>query len=46
MNLHRKVILELDPALLKMMGYQELISKIEYIEGMDTFKIETHSARD
>jgi len=46
MNLHRKVILELDPALLKMMGYQELISKIEYIEGMDTFKIETHSASE
>jgi len=29
-----------------MMGYQELISKIEYIEGMDTFKIETHSASE
>ena len=44
--MHRKLILELDPALLKMMGYQELISKIEYIEGMDTFKIETHSASE
>ncbi len=45
-NMHRKVILELDPALLKMMGYQDLLSKIEYIEGMDTFKIETHSASE
>jgi len=40
------VILELDPALLKMMGYQDLLSKIEYIEGMDTFKIESHSASE
>ena len=34
--MHRKVILELDPALLKMMGYQDLLSKIEYIEGTAT----------
>jgi DNA-binding CsgD family transcriptional regulator len=46
MNMHKKVILELDPALLQMMGYQDLLSKIEYIEGMDTFKIETHSASE
>ena len=44
--MHKKVILELDPSLLQMMGYQELLSKIEYIEGMDTFKIETHSASE
>jgi hypothetical protein len=46
MNLHRKVILELDSALLKMMGYQNLLSKIEYIEGTDAFKIETYSASE
>lgn len=40
------MILELDPSLLQMMGYQDLLSKIEYIEGMDTFKIETHSASE
>ena len=44
--MHKKVILELDPSLLRMMGYQDLLSKIEYIEGMDTFKIETHSASE
>ena len=44
--MHRKVILELDPALLKMMGYQDLLSKVEYIEGTDTFKIETYSASE
>ena len=44
--MHKKVTLELDPALLKMMGYQDLLSKIEYLEGTDAFKIETYSASE